>query len=179
MFIGLKQLEVRSVPFDVDVPVGEIDFADQLTQVSALHAEGAAELMSASVGEIRIRGKLSVDVNAPCDRCLETAAVHVIKDFDLVYLPADEEVGGGEREVGADAVEVGFYEGNGLQLNEVLRETVLLAMPMQLVCSEACKGICPECGQSRNLVDCGCSPAPVDDRWSKLKQFLPEAGMPQ
>lgn len=178
MFIGLKQLELRSVPFQVDIPPGEIDFDNQVTQVSVLHAEGTAELLSVSIGEIRIVGKLTVAVNAPCDRCLETAAVQVDRQFDLIYMPAEEVSGGGEREVEADAAEVGFYEGNGLQMNDVLREVVLLAMPMQLICQVSCKGICPQCGQNRNQVDCGCRPATADDRWSKLKEFLPEAGLP-
>jgi uncharacterized protein len=179
MFIGLKQLELGSVRFAVDVPAGQIEFDNQVTQASALHAEGRAELLSALIGEIRVQGKLGVTMNAPCDRCLETALVTVDNTFDLIYMPADQEALGGENEVEKGAVDVGFYEGNGLQLNDVLREVVLLAMPMQLVCSAECKGICPECGQNRNHGDCGCRPAARDDRWSKLKQFLPEAGLPQ
>ena len=74
------------------------------------------------------------------------------------------------------AVEVGYYEGNGLPLNDVLREVVLLALPMQLVCSEDCKGICPVCGQNRNQRACGCQPVAADDRWSKLKDLRAEIG---
>ena len=63
-------------------------------------------------------------------------------------------------------------EGNGgLDLEEVLREQVLLALPMQRVCDAACKGICPVCGRNRNEVDCGCSVAAVDDRWKALRNF--------
>jgi uncharacterized protein len=177
MFLRLKQLEVRSVPFSVDIPAGEIEFDHQVIQVSVLHAEGRAELLSVAVGEIRVQGNLKVSMSAPCDRCLETASVAVDKSFDLIYMPADQDALGGEKEVEAGAAEVGFYEGSGLQLNDVLREVILLAMPMQLVCEATCKGICPECGQNRNQVDCGCRPAAADDRWSKLKQFRPEAGL--
>ena len=62
-------------------------------------------------------------------------------------MPATEASEGGEEEIDDAAVEVGFYEGNGVQLNDVLREVVLLALPMQLVCSESCKGICPFAGK--------------------------------
>ncbi len=51
---------------------------------------------------------------------------------------------------------MGFYEGDGVELNDVLREFVLLTLPMQRVCSEDCKGICPECGQNRNQKECAC-----------------------
>lgn len=171
MFIGLRELEQKPVRFTVDVPVGEIDYDGKVTQTSALHAEGTAQLLTRTLSDIRINGKLTVGVNAPCDRCLEDAAVSVDRSFDLVYLPVEEAKAGGEDEVEEDATEIGFYEGNGLQLNDVLREVVLLALPMQLVCRDACKGICPECGQNRNNVECGCQPHPSDDRWSKLKSF--------
>jgi uncharacterized protein len=169
MFIGLQELELRTVRFDVDVPAGEIDYDGKVTQSSVLHAVGTAQLLSASLSEIRIQGKLSVKVDAPCDRCLEPAAVEIEKEFDLVYLPAEELKAGGEDEVKADALEVDFYEGNGLELNNVLREVVLLALPMQLICSEQCEGICPVCGQNRNQVECGCNPVLPDDRWNRLK----------
>ena len=169
MFIGLQELELRNVRFDLDVPAGEIDYDGKVTQSSALHAAGTAQLLSASLGEVRVQGKLSVKVDAPCDRCLEPAAAEIVNDFDLVYMPAEELKTGGEDEVDADALEVGFYEGNGLELNDVLREVVLLALPMPLVCSEECKGMCPVCGQNRNQAECGCHPVPLDDRWNQLK----------
>lgn len=169
MFIGLQALEVRPVRFDLSVPAGEIDFDGKTCQSSPLRAEGTAQLLSASLGEIRVKGKLAVTVAAPCDRCLEPAAKEICRDFDLVYMPAAEMKKGGEDEVDEDAIEVGFYEGNGLELNDVLREVVLLALPMRLVCDEECKGICPSCGQNRNQAECGCHSELTDDRWSKLK----------
>jgi len=61
--------------------------------------------------------------------------------FDLYYrpvsfIPREEEV-----EIGEDEVEIGFYEGGGLELEDILREQVLLALPMRRTCSEDCKGI--------------------------------------
>jgi uncharacterized protein len=66
---------------------------------------------------------------------------------------------------------MGFYEGDGLELNDVLREEILLALPMQRVCREDCKGICPVCGQNRNQNECRCHTETVDDRWAALKQL--------
>ena len=47
----------------------------------------------------------------------------------------------------------------------------LLSLPMQRICREDCHGICPNCGQDRNLADCACEPRPADDRWSALKKL--------
>ncbi|MBV9264849.1 MAG: DUF177 domain-containing protein [Acidobacteriaceae bacterium] len=171
MFIAIKDLELRDVRFQVDVPAGEIDYSSEITQISALHATGSAHLLSRSLGEVRIEGNLKVTVNAPCDRCLESATVAVEKRFDLVYMPSETGNGAREDEVDEAAVEVGYYDGAGLALNDVLREVVLLALPMQLICAEACKGICPECGQNLNQGECDCEPQPIDDRWSKLREF--------
>lgn len=175
MFISLQQLEQRPVRFNVDVPAGEIEYDSKTSQSSELHAEGTAELLNHSLGEIRVHGKLKVTMQATCDRCLESASVPIENTFDLVYMPAGEP-GKAEHEIDEAAIEVGFYEGNGLTLNDILREVVLLALPMQLVCSEACKGICPVCGQNRNQRECDCHTALADERWSQLKNFRAEAG---
>ena len=67
--------------------------------------------------------------------------------------------------------EVAFYEGGGVELKDILREFVLLSLPMQRICREDCRGICPVCGQNRNVAGCACEPKPVDDRWSALKKL--------
>lgn len=170
MFISLPQLEKNPVTFNLDVPAGEIEFDEKIVQNSDLHSQGRAELLNHAVRDIRVSGDLKVDVSAACDRCLETVRIPLQSRFDLVYFPATESQGG-EDEVAESAIDVGFYEGNGLALNDVLREVVLLAMPMQIVCEEACKGICPVCGENRNQRDCDCHPATVDDRWSGLKDL--------
>jgi uncharacterized protein len=97
-------------------------------------------------------------------------------DFDLIYMPAAEAVKGGEDEIESAGVDIGYYDSHGLLLNEVLREVVLLALPMQLVCSEECKGMCAVCGQNRNERECRCQQEAVDDRWSKLKSLRAEIG---
>ena len=63
-----------------------------------------------------------------------------------------------------------------LQVNDVLREVVMLAAPMQVVCQESCRGICPYCGQNRNQRECDCRSELADDRWSKLRSLKVEIG---
>lgn len=176
MFISLQQLELRPVRFNIDIPAGEIEYDGKISQASALHVEGEARLLNRTLGEVRIQGDLSVTIVTPCDRCLENTSFPVSDHFDLLYVPARNQVAPGEEEIDEAAIEVGYYEGNGLSLKDVLREVVLLSLPMQLVCSEDCKGICPVCGQNRNQSDCGCRVEAVDDRWNKLKQFRAQVG---
>ena len=174
MFISLQDLESRTVRFEVDVPPGQIDFDSKIKQSSGLAAKGTAQLLNHSLGEIRIEGKLRVEVEGICDRCLDRAKYAIDDKFDLIYMPAEESTQSGEDEIEEAAADIGYYEGDGLELNDVLREVILLALPMQLVCSESCRGICPVCGQNRNQRECGCAPESADDRWSKLKMLRDE-----
>jgi uncharacterized protein len=110
-------------------------------------------------------------MQAQCDRCLEPGEFPIDAKFDLFYRPAERDGFDEEVEIDEGESEIAFYEGGGIKLEDVLREYVLLAMPMRWICREDCEGICPVCGQNRNLVKCGCDPKPVDDRWSALKKL--------
>lgn len=174
VLISLQELQLRPVRFRVDLPVGAVDFDSGISQRSVLHAEGMARLLSQSLGEVRVEGKLNVAIDGSCDRCLGAASFSIDKSFDLVYVPSDQVTEPGAEEIHGAAIEVGFYEGSGLELNDVLREVVLLALPMRLVCSEACKGICPVCGQDRNMHECHCRAEAADERWNGLRALRPQ-----
>ncbi len=173
VFISLKELEIKDIEFTVEVPSGGIDYlGPRVRQKGPLKASGKAELSSDLLEEIRVHGHLSVDMEADCDRCLEPAAVAVDGDFDLGYRPARFAAPeGGEIAVDEAESDVAFYEGDGIELNDVLREYVLLSLPMRRLCAEDCKGMCPVCGQNRNLQPCDCHAKPSDDRWAALKQI--------
>jgi uncharacterized protein len=175
VFISVQELELKKVHFDAAFPPGEIQFSDdgdKLTQATPLQAEGSAELIPHTLGEIRVRGHLAVTMRCDCNRCLEPAEFPIDSNFDLFYRPAETagEAEDEEVEIDEGEAEIAFYEGAGIELKDVLREHVLLAMPMQRVCRAECLGICPVCGQNRNLINCGCEAKLVDDRWSALKK---------
>jgi uncharacterized protein len=171
MYFYVHDLELRPALFDVEYPPGKIEFLDpKLRQTGDLKAAGKVELVTGALGEIRVKGHVTVRMEADCDRCLESARFSIDSDFELYYRPVAEGYG---EEVALDEseAEMGFYEGDGIALEDVLREYVLLALPMQRVCSEFCKGICPVCGQNRNQKECGCHAEAVDDRWEALKNI--------
>ena len=173
MFFSILELERRKIGFDVSIPPGEIEYlGESLRQAGPLHAEGSVELLGNTLGEIRVRGHLKVVMETECDRCLERVQLPIDSDFDLFYRPAPPAGHPAEEvELREGEAEIGFYEDNGLRLNDILREYVILSMPMHPVCSEACRGICPVCGQNRNLKSCGCEVKPADDRWAALKRL--------
>ena len=176
MFFHVQDLAVRARQFDVAMEPGVIDFQQgakdrdaNLRQAGPLRVSGRAELVLGSLGEIKVSGHITVEMLADCDRCLEAARFPINSDFSLFYRPVEQGYGD-EKEIDAGEAEMGFYEGDGLELEEAVREFTLLALPMQRVCSEACKGICPGCGTNRNESACGCKPD-VDDRWGALRNL--------
>ncbi|MEX2262723.1 MAG: DUF177 domain-containing protein [Bryobacteraceae bacterium] len=173
MFLSIKEMEFRKVPFEATFEPGQIDFSGaEVRQLSSLHAKGSAVLLERTEGEVCLRGEFEVEMGADCDRCLRPSRFPLAAGFDLFYRPTP--VGPPEAEeieIHEGEAEVGFYQGAGLQLGDVLREQILLALPMQRICRPDCKGICPVCGLNRNESVCVCRPQLVDDRWSALRKL--------
>jgi uncharacterized protein len=170
LFVSVQELELRKVPFNLDFPPGEIDFGG-LHQVGPLHAEGQAELLSNTLGEIRIRGKVRVDIDAECDRCLDPIRSAVDSEFDLFYRPTPDSSIPHELAIDEGEAEIGFYDDDRIDIAEVLREYILLSMPMQQICKTECKGMCPQCGLNRNTGHCQCEIRVVDERWTALRNL--------
>ena len=78
---------------------------------------------------------------------------------------------GDEVSINQAETEISYYQGDGLLLEDVLREQVLLALPLRAVCREDCKGLCPHCGKNLNLEQCNCAEPLEDPRWSVLKDL--------
>jgi uncharacterized protein len=172
MLLSIKELEVKKVRFDETFPPGEIDFSgSEVIQTAPLHAEGIAELLQHTGGEVRIKGRMATVIEAECDRCLGTAHFAIDAPFDLFYRPDAAHPVEDEVAIDEGEAEIGFYQESGLVLEDILREQVLLQLPMQRVCGEACKGICPVCGRNRNETSCQCEEIPADDRWSALRNL--------
>jgi uncharacterized protein len=172
MFLSIKEMEVRKVRFDETFPPGEIDFSGaEVRQSGPLHIAGTAELLANTDGEVRIKGHVSVTMESECDRCLGRAQFPLDCGFDLFYRPSASLSAAEEVAIDEGEAEMGFYEGAGMELEDILREQVMLLLPMQRVCAPGCKGICPMCGKDRNLTDCDCREVPRDDRWSALRRI--------
>jgi uncharacterized protein len=172
MFLSVKNMEIRKVSFDETFPPGVIDFSeDDMRQAGPLRANGTASLLPHTGGEIRVAGRFQVELEAECDRCLAKVTFPLDARFDLFYRPVSDIAT--EEEVGIDEgqAEIGFYEDGGLELADVVKEQVLLALPMQRICREECAGICPVCGGNRNENPCHCETKPVDDRWQALRNL--------
>jgi DUF177 domain-containing protein len=122
----------------------------------------------------RVTGHVETELQLDCGRCLEPFRVPVDSTFELRYVPAATNADEGEREVDEDDLTTAFYKNEQLDLGELMHEQFVLAMPMKPLCSERCKGLCPQCGTNLNTASCDCAPAWKDPRLVALEALLPK-----
>ncbi len=177
MFIEIQELELHPIDYEEELAPGLIDLGPDLTQRAPLHAAGRAQLVeehhgkSQIVKDIRVAGSLHTSLEMACARCLDPVVEKVERQYDLLYRPLGTDAGREELSITAAEAEVSYYQGDGLLLEDVIREQVLLAAPLKVICREDCRGLCPHCGKNLNLEQCSCADAVVDPRWLALKDL--------
>lgn len=120
-------------------------------------------------GKAHIRGTIGADVLIGCTRCLEPFAQRIEASFDDIFVDTSEDLNAVESELGVDDLVEELVPDGKIDMAEVVREQLLLALPSQVLCREDCKGLCPKCGANRNLIDCKCADDEIDPRWAVLK----------
>jgi uncharacterized protein len=112
----------------------------------------------------RVTGSVETRLALECGRCLDQFETPVESTFELRYVPAAANEGEQEREVEEDDLTTAFYRDEQLDLGELMHEQFMLALPMKPLCSERCKGLCPQCGTNLNKAACDCAPTWNDPR---------------
>jgi uncharacterized protein len=152
---------------ELDLPLEEEWLRAQLGDV--LHASGAcggeARLMVVRQGaKVQVTGHLTARFFVPCGRCLEPAEVTVDEPFVMVFERHDPaHAQPAEQELSDDDVYWEGFEGSEIDLAPVLREPLILAVPMTPLCRPDCPGLPqPGGGEGPEAQD------PVDPRWKAL-----------
>jgi uncharacterized protein len=121
--------------------------------------------------EVIVTGRFTADLNLQCSRCLRDFTRSLVIPVNVVYHPI-EEIAEERHALRDDEMDMGFYRGEEIDLQELVREQVLLTMQMKPLCAEDCKGICPNCGADLNAGECGCDIRKIDPRLEVLKKLL-------
>ena len=177
MFIKIKDLELRKIVFDENIPPGILDLGKDIQQKTSLTTAGHAELIRENRGarqiveDIRLVGSFSTQVELRCARCLDPVGQAVSETFDLLYRPQGVDAAGDEAAITQADTEIGYYQGEGLLLEDVLKEQILLALPVKQICRADCKGLCPQCGCNLNAESCDCAASMRDPRWAALEDI--------
>ena len=121
--------------------------------------------------EVFVNGHIDARAQVECDRCLQPVEAPVNADFALEYVTGSEYESSAAAELTEAEMLVAVFDGQAIDVDEVVKEQVLLAVPTRMLCREDCKGICPECGTDRNTGDCNCVDKDIDPRWAALKNL--------
>ena len=176
-------IHVREIPPEgkpVDVPLdpagvhleGEGEFALEGGRLNGQIEKGEDDA-------VQFRGHLKAVLRLHCGRCLE-AFIHTLdEDLDLFFMPRGAEPDENEEEQDValsdrDMV-VAFYDKDRIDLGEIVREQILLEVPLRRLCREDCRGLCPSCGVNRNTEPCDCQPSEpetVDERLAPLRKLF-------
>ena len=121
--------------------------------------------------ELFVNGHVDTRAQAECDRCLKPVELPVSADFALEYITGSAYESSETAELTESEMSVSVFDGDAIDVDEIVKEQILLAVPTRMLCREDCKGICPECGIDRNTGDCNCVTDDVDPRWAALKNL--------
>jgi uncharacterized protein len=123
-------------------------------------------------GEVLAKGEVKTRIGLQCSRCLKNFPQDVDITVNVVYHPAAELKDDEKHEIKDDELDMGFYQGDELDVQDLVMEQILLSVPMKPLCRESCKGICPTCGTDLNIQPCSCERKEVDPRLEVLKKLL-------
>jgi uncharacterized protein len=122
----------------------------------------------------RLVGRVQTTLELPCSRCVEPFDWPIDAAFDLRYQPQPAPAGGDEREIAEDDLTTAFYEGDTIDLGQLMREQFYLSLPMKPLCRDDCRGLCPMCGANLNKAQCDCRRDWDDPRFAVLKKLKTE-----
>lgn len=105
---------------------------------------------------LHITGSVSAKPTLECSRCLKAFIYPVDADVNIDLVPTKVLGMGTEHELGQAELDTEFYQGDELNPLDIVKEQILIAIPMVPLHRPDCKGLCPVCGKDLNAADCGC-----------------------
>lgn len=120
---------------------------------------------------ILVRGRLRGELNYTCSRCLDVFAAPLAAEFDLLLRIGREPVPALEHELDPGEMDEDFFQGDELDLNGILQEQILLAMPLKPLCREECQGLCRQCGANLNREQCSCTASKLHSSFADLEKL--------
>jgi len=125
----------------------------------ALGAVAVRGMLTTMGAEFLFRGHITGTYENPCDRCLDASSIPFDYAVAWFFEPGPRQIHGEERrEIEVDDEDLPrYFDGNEIDLKGHVWEEVVVQAPHKFLCSENCKGLCPECGANWNRTSCDCA----------------------
>jgi uncharacterized protein len=170
MRIEVENLTEAGEPFSHTYGPQEVELDEEGARVTS---ETAVTGRARRKGEeVRLRGTIRTEVELSCARCLAPKPTPLEVEFDTSFIPQSAAARETENvELLPENMGLAAFEGDAVDLDELVREQIVLALPTRHLCREDCKGLCPTCGADLNAEQCSCQTGEVDPRWSALADW--------
>jgi uncharacterized protein len=166
MRIDVRELELQPLFLSGEVPLENLKL--EASEVRVLGRIAVRLRAEKHAQQVRVRGNFVAELELPCARCLEPVKVPLAAEFDQFYQSHKDHHLVGEIELREKDTEIAFYFGDFIEVSDIIREQILLGLPMKPVCREDCRGLCLYCGKNRNLDACNCQALFLDRRFAQL-----------
>lgn len=120
---------------------------------------------------VSVSGEIKASLYLVCSRCLREFNYQLRSPLRVDYNPLEQIEKEREYEIRKDELDIDFYKGETLDLTDLIKEQILLSLPMQPFCSTDCKGLCPSCGKALDEESCSCEIKEIDPRLAVLKKL--------
>ncbi len=121
--------------------------------------------------EVELRGELEAKIEATCGRCLQPVVLPIRSEFAERFVSAVSWRAEEQHELREEDLNLAVFDGEAIELADLVREEILLAVPGHILCRQDCRGLCPVCGVDRNVKSCQCETKEIDLRWQGLKEL--------
>jgi uncharacterized protein len=168
--IELGSLEGAKTTFAHNYAEGELALGED--RLSLVQPPTVTGVIRREDRRAHVKGRAVARVQVECDRCLKLIELPIDSRFKLEYVTQEDYQAQQAIELTEDDLDLTVFDGEVIDVDALVTEEILLAVPDHILCKDDCKGICPRCGADRNSVDCGCETAEVDPRWAGLKELV-------
>jgi uncharacterized protein len=107
-------------------------------------------------GVLHIKGRVQADPELECSRCLKVFSYHIDTELNITLAPEKTLGTTPEHELDRSELDVEFYQGDKIEPLDLVKEQLLISVPMVPLHLPDCKGLCAVCGTDLNETDCGC-----------------------
>jgi uncharacterized protein len=159
---GLHIVTVRSPEWLVNIP--EMASSQAETHISSdLNFD---LLITKEMREILVVGTIAFTLHTACARCLADVNITISPKVRLILTPKVQFKEDSDYD---SEIDYGSYEGDEIEIDDYLREVVALGLPVKVLCSEDCRGLCPLCGANLNIGECSCTEKGAYSRFEVLR----------
>ena len=121
-----------------------------------------------SISQIFLQADIVAEGNFFCDRCLEKFHQELNTFYSMMYVQGARSTADLDKE---EEIQILKADMNYIDLDDDVRQYLLLTVPQKLLCREDCQGFCPTCGVNKNIENCTCDAQTMDPRWDALKKL--------